>query len=79
MNILRMICFGAVVYGVMSPTGVSADEWIMGVDLTDDHVVVDDTCGDNFFGNTWKTNKYDRINGFGTLSDDGTQCYTKNN
>jgi len=30
----------------------------MGTALTYEHEVIDNTTADNFFGNTWKTNKY---------------------
>ena len=63
---------------ISTVTIVQAEEWIMGTALTDEHEVIENTCADNFFGNTWKTNKFGSINGFGTLSDDGTQCTTKN-
>ena len=77
MNVARGFCLAlAIAIGSIGAGG--AEEWIMGTALTDDHEVIDNTCADNFFGNTWKTNKYGSINGFGTLSSDGTNCYTKN-
>tara|TARA_B100001250_G_scaffold349104_1_gene320115 strand:+ start:184 stop:1155 length:972 start_codon:yes stop_codon:yes gene_type:complete len=59
-------------------SSVQAEEWIMGTALTDEHEVIDNTCSDNFFSNTWKVNKYGRINGNGTLSADGTECAIEN-
>ena len=76
MNTLRLVF--ALLVVTITVASVQAEEWIQGADLTDEHEVIDNTCGDNFFGNTWKTNKRGNINGFGLLSDDGTQCTVKN-
>jgi hypothetical protein len=77
LNVARGLCLAlAIVIGSIGTVG--AEEWIMGTALTDEHEVIDNTCADNFFGNTWKTNKYRRVNGFGTLSSDGSSCKTKN-
>lgn len=76
MNTMRMV-LPLLLAGFMA-SSVQAEEWIMGTALTDEHEVIDNTCADNFFGNTWKTNKYGSINGFGDLSSDGSSCTTKN-
>ena len=68
----------ALLLAVSTVTIVQAEEWIMGTALTDEHEVIDNTCADNFFSNTWKVNKYGRINGNGTLSADGTECAIEN-
>jgi hypothetical protein len=76
MNTMRLV-LPLLLAGFMV-SSVQAEEWIMGTALTDEHEVIDNTCSDNFFSNTWKVNKYRRINGNGTLSADGTQCAIKN-
>ena len=68
----------ALLIAISTVTIVQAEEWIMGTALTDEHEVIDNTCADNFFSNTWKVNKYGRINGNGTLSADGTECAIEN-
>ena len=76
MNTMRLV-LPLLLAGFMV-SSVQAEEWIMGTALTDEHEVIGNTCSDNFFGNTWKTNKYRRVNGFGDLSSDGSSCKTKN-
>ena len=73
MKMAREFCL-ALAIAIGSISTVGAEEWIMGTALTDEHEVIDNTCADNFFSNTWKVNKYGRINGNGTLSADGTEC-----
>ncbi len=51
MNVARGFCLAlAIAIGSIGAGG--AEEWIMGTALTDDHEVIDNTCADNFFGNT---------------------------
>ena len=76
MNTMRMVL--PLLLVVFMAISVQAEEWIMGTALTDEHEVIDNTCSDNFFSNTWKVNKYGRINGNGTLSADGTECAIEN-
>ena len=76
MNTMRLV-LTLLLAGFMV-SSVQAEEWIMGTALTDEHEVIDNTCSDNFFSNTWKVNKYGRINGNGTLSADGTECAIEN-
>ena len=76
MHTMRLVFSLLVVSFTVS--SVQAEEWIMGTALTDEHEVIDNTCSDNFFSNTWKVNKYGRINGNGTLSADGTECAIEN-
>jgi len=77
MKVARGFCL-ALAMAIGSIGTVGAEEWIMGTALTDEHEVIDNTCSDNFFSNTWKVNKYGRINGNGTLSADGTECAIEN-
>ena len=42
----------ALLLAVSTVTIVQAEEWIMGTALTDEHEVIENTCADNFFGNT---------------------------
>ena len=77
MKVARGSCL-ALAIAIGSIGTVGAEEWIMGTALADEHEVIDNTCSDNFFSNTWMVNKYGNINGNGTLSADGTECAIEN-
>ena len=51
MKVARGLCLAlAIVIGSISI--VRAEEWIMGMALTDELEVIENTCSDNFFSNT---------------------------